>query len=127
LEGVWRAEMAEAAEGPDVDAMGCVRAVDSPAMGSDLETGHRLRAVRFLGAQSPLTEPLAPLVEEEVEEAEMVELLEELEARELRDEDEFVRCACFRGLGSSILERSSMVLKLPPPPLLPLHPDRLMF
>jgi hypothetical protein len=86
--------MAEAAEGPeDVDATDCGRAVEIPAVGSALDIGQRYLTGLFLSA------PFAagPVPFEFVEEAEIVD---EFDDSEEREDDEFERCAVFRGINS---------------------------
>lgn len=52
--GVWRADIAEAAEGPEGGfGTGCVRAVDKPEMGSALLDGQRLRVIGFFLVAHP--------------------------------------------------------------------------
>jgi len=85
----------------------CGRAVEIPAIGSDLDGCHIPRVVRFRDPQSP---PLvcaadeAETVEAEVEDVE--------EAREFSEDVEFVRCAVLRGI--SILDTSSAFMVLRP-------------
>jgi hypothetical protein len=132
LGGLWRADIAEAADGPDeaVDT-DCGLAVDMPAIGSDFDVGHNPRAVRFREAQSlvcapfiPLTPfapftPLTPLFWFDA--VEMVDVEEVEEDIELSDVEEFERCALF--LGMSIRETSSALMLVKPlvGPLEPRH------
>lgn len=112
LFGLWRADIADAAEGPDVaELTDWGRAVDIPAIGSDLEGCHIPRVVRFREPQSP---PLVCGVDEAetTVEAEEVEEVEVEEAREFMDEEEFVRCAVLRG--RSILDTSSAFMAFRP-------------
>jgi hypothetical protein len=126
LEGVCKAEMDDAADAPEeADAMDCGRAVERPAMGSALEAGHMLRAVRRFEFQSPCTAPLAPLLWPDA--ADMVEFEEAVDERELSEEDEFVRWACLRGRSMRDTSSADIVLMLKPLLLLgPLHPVRLL-
>jgi hypothetical protein len=119
LGGLCRADIAEAADGPDeaVDT-DCGRAVEMPAMGSDLDVGHNPRAVRFREAKSlgcaPLT-PLAPFTPLTplfwVDAVEMVDVEEVEEETELSDDEELERCAFLRGM--NIRETSSLMLVKP--------------
>jgi hypothetical protein len=123
LGGLCRAEMAEAADGPD-DAVDidCGRAVEMPAMGSALDAGHSPRACRFREAQSLAVVPLVPLTPLTapapldpllcVEAADMVDVAEDCDDRELSEEEELVRCALLRGM--SIRETSSALIAFRP-------------
>jgi hypothetical protein len=89
--GACRAEMAEAAEGPeDVEAMDWGRAVEIPAVGSAFDIGHRYLTGRFLS--TPFAAGAAPLEPEEA-----AEIVDELDDNEEREEEEFERGAVFRG------------------------------
>ena len=119
-----RAEMAEEAVGPCAAAlMVWGRAVDNPVAGSALPGGHSPRVGFFRAAQLPIS-PVggwtAPPFRWVVG-ANTVEV-DEAEAVEAMEEEEFCRCAVFRGPGANILPASSGFAAaakspLPPPPL----------
>lgn len=129
LGGLWRADIAEEAEGPDEAVeTDCGLAVDMPAMGSDFGVGHNPRAVRFREAQSLACAPLVPFTPFTpltplcwVDAAERVDEEEVEEDIELSEEDEFDRCALLRGM--SIRETSSALMLVRPlvGPLEPRH------
>ena len=123
--GLCSAEIADAAEGPDVaEFTDCGRAVVMPAIGSDLDGCHIPRVVRFRAPQSPFTAPLTPFVLGAVDCAETVDVLEVEEASEFSDDEEFERCAVLRGM--SILSTSALMALTPfGAPLGLLHPDLL--
>lgn len=105
--------------------MVCGLAFDRPAMGSDFVAGHRLRAVLFLELQSPLAAPLAPLAALLwADDAEIVEFEDADDDSELREDEEFVLWATFRGCRSNLLI-SSVFIEPPRPlaaPFGPAHP-----
>lgn len=130
--GLWRADIAEEAEGPDEAVeTDWGLAVEMPAMGSDLGVGHNPRPVRFREAQSFACAPFTPLVPFTpftpltplcwVDAAERVDDEEVEEEVELSEEDEFDRCALLRGM--SIRETSSALMLVKPlvGPLEPRH------
>lgn len=109
--------MAEAAEEPGpAEAMGCVRAAVIPAMGSVFVAGHSPFGAFALrvAAQSAALRGAVPFGCDEDDEAERVE---DADACDDRLDDEFERCALFRGM------------KMAPPLGTPsaLHAWRLMF
>jgi hypothetical protein len=116
--------MADAAECPGVEATGCVRAVDKPAVGSALDMGHKYLDVGLF------LEPPSPFVAgaEAAEFCDDAETVDELEANDETDEDEFDRFAVFRG-GISILDTSSALIEWKPleAPLPDPHADLEMF
>jgi len=91
--------MADAAEGPDVaEFTDCGRAVDMPAIGSDLDGCQIPRVVRFRAPQSPFVAPLTPFVFGAIDCADTVDVLDVDDAREFSDEDEFERGAVLRDM-----------------------------
>jgi hypothetical protein len=129
LTGLCSAEMADAAEGPEVaEFTDCGRAVEMPAIGSDFEGCHIPRAVLFREPQSPpFTAPFTPFVFGAADCVDMVDEVDVDEASEFSEEEELERCAGLRGM--SILETSSALIVLRPfvaAPLGPLHPDLLL-
>lgn len=90
--------MAEAAEAPGpADAMGCGRAVDIPAMGSVLATGHSpFGAFVLRAAQADASLPFEGATpfgcDEDADNVEVVEACDD------RLEDELERWALFRGM-----------------------------
>lgn len=119
-EGVWRAVIAVAADGPVVDAIDCGRAVDIPDIGSALEAGQRLLAGRFFVLHSAPLAPDAPLTL--AEDAEIVDVDELEDACDEREDDEFDRFTVLRG--RTFFEYSFEGMPLDVAPLAPLHPDR---
>lgn len=112
--------MADAADGPEeaVDT-GCGRVVDRPAVGSALPEGH-MPLVGFLRVVHPFESavPVVPFVC--CDEADNVDWDEV----ELREDEELLRWAVFRGPGINILLISSEVIPFKPlcPPLTLFHP-----
>jgi hypothetical protein len=106
--GACRADMAEAADGPDdVDATDCGLAVDIPAVGSALDIGQRYLTGRFLEAASPVAVVPAPL-----EFADDAEIVEEFDEREFREDEELDRGAVFRDI-SILLTSSALIVCRP--------------
>lgn len=104
------ADIAELAGVPgEGEASDCVRAVDMPETGSAFVEGQRPLAGFFLDPHPPRS-PFAMGVAACGLGAVMVEVDEDEDAI---DEDEFVRCALFRGM--NILETSSALMELSPP------------
>lgn len=124
--GLCNADIADVAEVPDVaELTDCGRAVEIPAIGSDLEGCHiPPRVVRFRDPQSPppFTTPFTPFVFGAVDAEETVDVLEveEFDASEFNDEDEFERCAGLRGIN---MRSTSALMVLAPlvTPFEPLH------
>ncbi len=106
------ADIAEAAEVPgDGEASDCGRAGDIPETGSAFEEGQSPLVGFFLDShppRSPFANGGPPLICELG--AEIVDVDEDEDAME---EDEFVRCALFRGM--NILETSSALMEFSPP------------
>jgi len=111
--GVWRAEMADDAAGPEVaEPTACGRVVVMPVAGSALPGGQRPRAGFFRVAQLPSDDValLAPFVCAEV--MVEVEVVDEVELVEAREEDEFCRWTVFRAPGVKVLVTSSELMVL---------------
>lgn len=119
--GACSAEIADAAEGPEVaEFTDCDLALERPATGSDLPVGHRFFVGFFLILQPALSDDAAP------DPFGCTELLDTVEVDELVDamEDaEFCLCKAFRDPFANILPTSSEFMVNPfCPALAELHP-----
>lgn len=124
--GACSAEMADDAVVPEVaEFTVCGRAVEMPVAGSALPGGHRPRAGFLRAAQLPASEFAVGVPFVCAGDAEIVELEEAVEVVVAMEEEEFWRCAVFRGPGLNILLTSSEFFAPKPLPL-EAHPIRLL-
>lgn len=119
--------MEEVAEPPVFARTDCGRALDTPAIGSGFGVGQGTALCAFfrealvvpqLLISLPLADPFDCTVDGEIVPVEDPEDVEDME------EDEFARCALFRGI--NMRATSSLFIEFSPWPVLAPHADRLI-
>ena len=117
----------EGAEPPVFARIDCGRAFETPVIGSDFGVGQGTALCAFFRAAPVVPQLLIslPLADpfDCVDEGEMVPV-EDPEDAEVIEEEEFARCALFRGI--NMRATSSLFMEFSPWPVLAPHADRLI-